>query len=94
MPKAGGDRLRRHPEQAVAWADAICHNHGRNNYARIIFVATRLEHSGVSRRRSIEVNSDQGAQTLLNLAAHGIHFERAMVQKTTAHTRCPSIDSF
>ena len=31
-------RLRKHPDQAMAWADAICHNHGRNNYARILFV--------------------------------------------------------
>lgn len=34
--------LRRHPDQAMAWADAICHQHGRNNYARILFVVTQL----------------------------------------------------
>ena len=36
------DILRRHPDQAMAWADAICHQHGRNNYARILFVVTQL----------------------------------------------------
>ena len=34
--------FRKYPDQAAAWADAICHNHCRNNYARIIFVVTRL----------------------------------------------------
>ena len=102
--------LRKYPDQAVAWADAICHNHGRNNYARILFVVS-WPHSCLHTKcislkiclhwpsremyciisvfavfhlpigltlACIEVNSDHGAQTLLNLAVHGMHFERYM----------------
>ncbi|CAL1141237.1 unnamed protein product [Cladocopium goreaui] len=68
--------LKRHPDQAMAWADAICHNHGRNNYARILFV----------------VNSDYGAQSLLNLATHGLQFERIQMQKPTERWRLAALD--
>lgn len=40
--------LRRHPDQAMAWADAICHQHGRNNYARILFVVAWLQYGRLS----------------------------------------------
>ncbi|CAK9081780.1 unnamed protein product [Durusdinium trenchii] len=68
--------LKKYPDQAVAWADAICHNHGRNNYARILFV----------------VNSDHGAQTLLNLAVHGMHFERVQLTTPTESWRFATLD--
>jgi len=68
--------LKRHPDQAMAWADAICHQHGRNNYARILFV----------------VNSDYGTQSLLNLATHGLQFERIQMHIPTEKWRFATVD--
>ena len=121
------DMLRKYPEQAMAWADAIVHSHHRNNYARVLFVAPWRRATGsvpglikwrsiparvgppridvievgelctilagrspskqiltgasmqIARRPQLQkVNSDFGAQSLLNLATRGIHFESAL----------------
>lgn len=55
--------MRKYPEKALPWADAVTHYHTRNNLARIIFV----------------VNSEKGAQSLLNLNWRGTRFTKVVL---------------
>ncbi|CAE8651897.1 unnamed protein product [Polarella glacialis] len=71
--------MKRYPEQAIPWADAVASYHTRNNLARVIFV----------------VNSEAGANSLLNLDWKGSRFTKVVLKPVTALEQlkgCSSID--
>jgi len=59
--------LKRFPEQALPWADAITNYHTRNNLARVIFV----------------VNSEPGAHSLLNMDGLRSRFTTVVLTPST-----------